>query len=90
MWLDIVGLHYGLFLPVALSQVVTGELDFGGSHMKLLVGRSYRVASRVKLDVAFEDLAIAEQQHSRTIRPRGRWLRGVGCRTDEKENAKQQ
>ena len=86
--LDVVGLHDGLLLPIALPQVMADELDACRANLQHLVGQRYRVVVAVALDVAFDDLPIAEQQDRGTIRWRGcRRFGPAGRGGDDQENA---
>ena len=46
MLLDVVGLHGGLFLPIAFAQVMAEELDARRADLQFLVGQGHRVSSR--------------------------------------------
>ncbi len=69
--LDVVGLDGGLFPPIALAQVMAGKLDVRRPDLQFLVGQGDGVIVAVVLDLALDDLSVAEQQDAWGVR-RGR------------------
>ena len=87
--LYVVGLDRRLLPLVAFAEIVAEEFDAGGVDLHLLAGRRDGVIAAVALDVAFDDLPIAEQQDTgagNLDRAGGRAVGGGGQPGDEQKN----